>query len=82
MAFSQETLNQAWHRAGGRCECVLEKCGHAGRCNKELDPQNATSGKKWHAHHIVSQDAGGSDEPSNCQILCVECHENTRSYGK
>jgi len=81
MAFSQETINQAWRRAEGRCECTLKNCGHAGRCNKELDPQNKIEGKKWHTHHIVSQDAGGSDTLNNCQILCVSCHENTGSYG-
>lgn len=81
MTFSQEIIDQAWSRASGKCECTLNVCRHAGRCNKELDPQNATPGKKWHAHHIVSLDAGGPDSLSNCQILCIECHENTHSYG-
>ena len=81
MAFSQETIDQAWRQAGGKCECSLRNCGHTGRCNKVLDPQNSTAGKKWHAHHVVSQEAGGSDGLSNCLILCVDCHENTRSYG-
>ena len=71
MAFSQETLNAAWRSAGGKCE----------RCNKELDPENKKSGMKWHAHHRTSVDAGGSDGVSNCEILCVPCHEKTYSYG-
>lgn len=82
MSFTQETINQAWLRAGGRCECTLKKCGHIGRCNKQLDPQNKIPGKQWHTHHIVSQDADGSDDLSNCLILCVPCHENTGSYGR
>lgn len=82
MTFSQKTISQAWRRAGGKCECTLKNCGHTGRCNKVLDPQNSTLGKKWHAHHVISQEAGGSDEPSNCLILCTNCHENTGSYGK
>jgi len=46
MAFSQETIDQAWHHyAGGKCECTLKNCGHTGRCNKVLDPQNSTPGK-------------------------------------
>lgn len=81
MAFSQETINQAWQRAGGRCECVLKNCTHHGRCNKILDPRNEREGMKWHAHHIISQDAGGPDSLFNCQILCIDCHKNTGSYG-
>lgn len=81
MAFSQEIINQAWHRAGGKCECMLKNCGHSSRCNKVLDPKNSIPEKKWHAHHVVSQEADGHDGLSNCQILCIACHENTRSYG-
>ncbi|MBU2036819.1 HNH endonuclease [Patescibacteria group bacterium] len=81
MAFSQETINQAWRKADGRCECSLNKCRHLSKCSKELDPQNKIEWKKWHAHHKVSPDAGGSDNLDNCQILCVECHENTDNYG-
>jgi len=83
MAFSQEVIIAAWKRAGGRCECRLEKCRHLmGRCNRVLDPANREPGKKWHAHHVISQDAGGSDSLKNCQILCIPCHEKTGSYGK
>jgi 5-methylcytosine-specific restriction endonuclease McrA len=81
MAFSQEVINQAWRRAGGKCECTLGACNHNGRCNKMLDPQNKIEDRKWHAHHIISQEAGGSDTVDNCRILCVPCHEKTRSYG-
>jgi len=34
MAFSQETIDQAWRRAGGKCECTLKNCGHTGKRNK------------------------------------------------
>ena len=81
MAFSQENIDRAWSRASGRCECTLKVCEHYGKCNKELDPQNKAPEKEWEAHHIVSQDAGGPDSLDNCQILCVKCHKNTRSYG-
>ncbi len=83
MSFSPEVINAAWKRAGGRCECILATCpSHGGRCNKALDPQNRTEGMKWHAHHVVSQSAGGSDGLQNCLILCVPCHEHTKSYGR
>jgi len=81
MAFSQEVINLAWNRANGRCECTLIKCRHTGKCNKELDPRNEIQGKKWEAHHKVSQDVNGSDGLGNCQILCIECHKNTGSFG-
>lgn len=71
MAFSQETINQAWRRSGAKCE----------NCNKALDSQNSKFGMQWHAHHIKSVDAGGSNGLVNCKILCVPCHEKTRSYG-
>ena len=74
MAFSQETIDAAWRRAGGKCENP--------NCRKALDPQNDKVNMKWHAHHIQSQKSGGSDSLANCKILCVPCHENTRSYGQ
>ncbi len=75
MAFSEETRDQAYDRAGGECECTRETCmHHKGRCNADL------SGA-WQAHHITSQNAGGSDGLSNCEALCVPCHKNTASYG-
>jgi 5-methylcytosine-specific restriction protein A len=76
MAFSEEVKLLAWKRAGGKCECGLSGCGHGARCNADL------SGRTWHAHHVVSEQAGGSDALGNCQVLCVPCHENTGSYGR
>ena len=29
-------------------------------------------------HHIVEVADGGTNEPSNLQVLCAECHEETR----
>lgn len=83
MAFSQEVIDAAWKRAGGKCECDLFTCPHhTGRHNKTLDPKNRIEGMKWHAHHKISQNAGGSDGLQNCQILCIPCHEYTKSYGR
>ena len=74
MAFSKETKDKAWHRAGGKCQCTRSACSHhTGRCNANL--------QKWHAHHITSVQAGGGDGLSNCEALCVPCHQNTGSYG-
>ncbi len=73
MAFSEETINEAWRNAGGRCECTRKTCTHhTGRCNAILTRYN-----KWHAHHKVAVAAGGNDTVSNCEALCIPCHENT-----
>ena len=85
MAFSKETIEAAWRRAGGKCECRRKTHNHAyGRCNKTLSFDNR--GKDgvwgaWEAHHITAVSSGGSDTLSNCEILCIECHKNTGSYG-
>ena len=75
MGFPKSVTDKAWSNAGGKCECTRTICGHKGRCNKPLTE------KKWHAHHKTSVSAGGGDTLSNCEALCVPCHENTRSYG-
>lgn len=81
MAFPLSVVQQAWQRAGGKCECKRTICGHTGRCNKQLVWENR--GKEgargaWEAHHIT---AGGPDTLSNCEILCLDCHKKTQTYG-
>lgn len=84
MAFTPETKAAAFRRSGGRCECTREHPNkpraphHGGRCPKTF----TEVGGQWHAHHITSVDAGGSDALSNCEILCVPCHELTQTYGR
>jgi len=81
MAFSDEVVEQAWTRAGGKCECRRTTHEHTGRCNKTLSWENhgcANGGwGAWEAHHRVSVDSGGSDTLSNCEILCCDCHQAT-----
>jgi 5-methylcytosine-specific restriction endonuclease McrA len=78
MAFSEEVKQAAFRRAGGQCECSRFSCNvHASyRCTTKL-----TAGR-WHAHHKTAVSAGGSDGLSNCEALCIPCHENTASYGR
>jgi len=80
-AFPQDVVDQAWERSGGRCECTRSSHPHgAKRCPKKLN--KGSRGKEsemgWEAHHIVTT---GPATLSNCQILCMECHKLTRSYG-
>ena len=80
MAFTQETVDQAWRRSSAHCECGRSTHGHNSvRCNKQLvyasrgrDGQGA-----WEAHHQTAVQSGGSDALSNCQILCWDCHKKT-----
>lgn len=84
MAFSQTVVDTAWNRSGGKCECTRTSHGHSGRCNKSLIYANRGQDGKvgaWEAHHIVSIKSGGSDNLSNCEILCIECHKKTGTYG-
>ncbi len=82
MPFSRDVINDAWRRAGGRCECTRSCPEHSGsRCNRNLDPYNQIPAMRWHAHHRTSEDASGTDTLDNCEILCLRCHKNTESYG-
>lgn len=77
MAFSEETILQAWRRAEGKCECARASHNHSyRRCNKELVWENrGREGRgAWEAHHISSTDG---DTLSNCEILCWDCHLRT-----
>jgi 5-methylcytosine-specific restriction endonuclease McrA len=77
MAFSQTVKDQALARAGNRCECTRNCSHHPNRrCNAVL----TTGG--WEAHHKMADATGGSDTLSNCEALCIQCHQNTRSYGR
>lgn len=85
MSFSDEVVKAAWKRAGGKCECERKTCGHGSRCDKPLSWNqrgNDNSAYGWETHHKVAQAKGGLDTLSNCQILCMECHKNTQSYGR
>ncbi len=85
MRFSQAVIQEAWKRAGGRCECERTECKHGrSRCNKELVWDNHFEGEPgaWEAHHKIAVASGGTDTVSNCEILCLDCHKKTRSYGR
>jgi len=77
--FSDETKNEAYRRAGGRCECERDDGLHpGGRCPKRLKRH----GKKTHFNHRHANRLGGPDVPSNCELICRRCHKLTPTYGK
>lgn len=76
MAFSEATKQAAFNRAGGQCECDRLSCTvhRTIRCGARLTG-------RWHAHHKTAVSSGGDDSLSNCQALCIPCHEQTQTYG-
>jgi 5-methylcytosine-specific restriction endonuclease McrA len=82
MAFSEATKDEAYKRSGGRCECTRLHPGitsaphHGGRCTTTF-----TRYGNWEAHHKTAVSSGGSDNLSNCEVLCKKCHELTGTYG-
>lgn len=83
MPFPDSIRGQAFARSGGRCECEREHLGmpaaphHGGRCQRTLAGVGG-----WEAHHVTAESVGGPDILSNCEILCVTCHQLTESYGR
>ena len=74
MAFSKEAMRKIFDNDHGKCE----------RCGKHLVFENHEEGERgaWEAHHRTAKSSGGTDEPSNGEALCLECHKATRTYGK
>lgn len=82
MAFSQLVVNTAWKMSAGTCQCRKDLHEHAnGRCGKQLVFENrGREGRgAWEAHHIIT---AAGDILSNCDILCWECHRDTKSFGR
>ena len=71
--FSNEIIEEAWSRTNGCCE----------RCGTHLVKKNRGRGCGsrgcWEAHH---KNRSKSSCLSNCEILCVNCHIDTKSFGK
>ena len=85
MSFSESTVKEAWDRAGGMCECKRSRHVHDSKCNKILlwnHRGDDDSPFGWEAHHKTAVSSGGDDTLSNCEILCIECHKKTGSYGR
>ena len=77
MAFTENVVEQAWKRAGGKCECKRWTHNHSVvRCGKELVFANrAKEGQgRWEARRV---EPSGGDTLSNCEILCADCYKRS-----
>lgn len=73
MSFTDRVLQQAWRRAGGRCECKRWTHKHEqARCGEALvlTSRGKEGQGRWEAHRISST---GGDTLTNCEILCWDC---------
>jgi len=84
--FPEDVVKKALERSGGRCECTRTNSD----CMKKHDYTRCYAGgftmqnrgTRWESHHKTSQEAGGEDTLSNCEILCLDCHKATKTYGR
>lgn len=63
--FSKTTRREALTRSQGLCEGILSG---GNKCAANLWQ------KPRHFDHIIPCAIGGTNELSNCQVLCVQCH--------
>jgi 5-methylcytosine-specific restriction protein A len=78
VAFNETTKQAALRRAGGQCECRRLSCSEhpaTYRCQTRL------AAGRFHFHHKTAVASGGDDSLSNCEVLCIPCHERTQTYG-
>ncbi len=81
MSFPDSVVEQAWNRAGGRCECRKLSHSHGtGKCGNQL--AYAIRGKdgpgRWEAQYKIRT---GGDLLSNCEILCWNCFKRSQYEG-
>ena len=82
--FPDTVVQQAWKRAGGKCECERVSCHNHSSIphGKQLTwgaRGNDNHYGGWEAHH---KNSSGPAIVSNCEILCIPCHKNTGTYGR
>ena len=77
MAFSDSVKQAAWFRSGGRCECW--RTSHWNHPGLGCGAQLVDFGFQYHHRNALS--VGGPDTLSNCEVLCLTCHQQTDNWG-
>lgn len=72
--FSESDKTQAFIDSGKQCQCERTGHGHYGRCPTKFRVMGDA-----HFHH---KNRAKPAVLSNCEVLCIDCHEKTYSYGK
>ncbi|MBU1356613.1 MAG: hypothetical protein KJ620_08605 [Candidatus Edwardsbacteria bacterium] len=84
MLFSEQTLKQAWQRAGGKCESTRIIGGEKVPCCRDLHWEKhgqLHEAEGWLGHHRVKLVNGIIDVAANCDIICRECHHRIQPGG-
>lgn len=59
-----------------RLDLFLKSKGQCQSCKTKISP-----GQYWDIDHVIPQALGGSNDPTNLQILCRACHrQKTNCY--
>lgn len=53
-----------------RAEFFLSRGGKCACCTRRI-----MGGELWHLDHIIALENGGTNDPSNLQVLCANCHK-------
>jgi hypothetical protein len=72
MQFSEYIINQAWRRAGLRCECTRKGHNHVGRCNQGLLESYRGEEDTPNGWEALSK-TGSYANLSDCEIVCCNC---------
>ena len=82
--YADETVENAWLRARGRCECERSAHpAHRGRCNASLvwtergDPEQEGA---WEAVHTGDPRLGGWEAVNLTEILCWVCYQRAMQW--
>lgn len=75
--FTELTQLEALRRQGNRCGSCGEKISALGRPG-QVDHKY---GEIAHAHHMKHCQHGGTNDPSNCVVLCYSCHYSVHNGG-
>jgi hypothetical protein len=73
MEFDSSVVQEAWRRAGSRCECRAPAHAHGEElCKAQLGfPSRGKEGQwGWEARPIQQE---GPQTAENCQIVCAAC---------
>lgn len=82
--FPDDVVRQRWdetvaisYGAGvGQCPCTRVSHGHGVPCDQTLYWNSQGSGKgAWEANHRRRPKHGGEGTLGNCEILCLDCHQ-------